>query len=93
LGFPFLRQRIKEYAYEKLADVDTFPLGRVTYEMFSARWPQIKGDKYIDRINELNKFLASKTLKAVTWNASLIKGDVAAEIAKIKRQSGKNIMK
>ena len=61
--------------------------------MFSGRWPQIKGDKYIDRINELNRLVASKTLKAVTWNASLIKGDVAAEIAKIKRQSGKNIMK
>jgi dihydrofolate reductase len=90
---PFFDNECKQYAYEKLATVDTFLLGRVTYEMFSARWPQIKGDKYMDRINGLNKLVASRTLKAVTWNASLIKGDVAAEIAKIKRQSGKNIMK
>ncbi len=31
----------KEYAYNKLMDVDYFLLGRLTYEMFSARWPHV----------------------------------------------------
>jgi dihydrofolate reductase len=83
----------KEYAYKRLADVDIFLLGRITYEMFSARWPQVKGDKYLDRINGLKKLVASRTLKQVTWNASLIADDVAAEIAEVKRQPGANIMK
>ena len=90
---PFFDNECKQYAYEKLATVDTFLLGRVTYEMFSARWPQIKGDNYMDRINGLNKLVASRTLKAVTWNASLIKGDVAAEIAKNQESIGQKIMK
>jgi dihydrofolate reductase len=83
----------KEYAYNKLADVEFFLLGRHTYEMFSAHWPQIKNDKYIGRINGLKKLVASRTLKDVTWNASLIADDVAAELADIKRQPGGNIMK
>jgi dihydrofolate reductase len=83
----------KEYAYNKLANVEFFLLGRLTYEMFSARWPQIKGDKYIDRINGLKKLVVSRTLKNVAWNASLIAGDVAAELATIKKQPGANIMK
>jgi dihydrofolate reductase len=83
----------KDYAYNKLMDVEFFLLGRVTYEMFSAVWPHVKGDRYIDRINGLRKLVASRTLKEVTWNASLIAGDAASEIRKIKEQPGANIMK
>jgi dihydrofolate reductase len=83
----------KDYAYNKLMDVEVFLLGRVTYEMFSAVWPHVKGDRYIDRINGLKKLVASRTLKEVTWNASLIAGDAASEIRKIKEQPGAHIMK
>jgi dihydrofolate reductase len=83
----------KGHALAALADVDTFLLGRVTYERFSSRWPLIQGDPYFDRINGLKKLVASNTLQTVGWNATLIKGDIAAEIDRIKRQPGKNIMK
>lgn len=37
---------------------------------------------------------ASKTLKApLQWNATLIDGDVAEEVAKLKQQPGQNILK
>jgi hypothetical protein len=39
----------KDFAYKKLMDVEFFLLGRVTYEMFSAVWPHVKGDRYISR--------------------------------------------
>ncbi|MGX9117425.1 dihydrofolate reductase family protein [Mesorhizobium sp. BHbsci] len=65
----------------------------MTYEMFSARWPQVKGSKYMDRMNGLKKLVASRSLKDVSWNASLIEGDVAAEIARIKQQAGGDILK
>jgi len=57
------------------------------------RWPQIKGDPYFDKINGLPKFVASTTLRKTTWNSTLINGDVAEEISKLKNQAGKNIMK
>jgi dihydrofolate reductase len=90
---PFFDDESKEYAYQQLADVEFFLLGRVTYDAFSARWPQIKGDKYFDRINSLKKLVASTTLKDVTWNASVISGEVGATLRALKEQSGGTIMK
>src|SRR5262245_14750455 len=69
---PFFDDESKEYAHKQLSDVEFFLRGRVTYDVFSARWPQIRGDKYFDRINGLKKLVASTTLKDVTWNASVI---------------------
>ena len=37
--------------------------------------------------------MASTTLGEVAWNASLLKGDVAKELAKLKRENGGHIMK
>jgi dihydrofolate reductase len=90
---PFFDDESKEYAYKQLADVEFLLLGRVTYELFSARWPQIKGDKYFDRINGLKKLVASTTLKDVTWNASVMSGEVAATLRALKEQDGGTIMK
>jgi dihydrofolate reductase len=90
---PFFDDESKEYAYEQLADVEFFLLGRVTYDAFSARWPQIKGDKYFDRINGLKKLVASTTLKDVTWNASVISGNVGTALRALKEQSGGTIVK
>lgn len=90
---PYFDGESQDYAYNKLADVEFFLLGRHTYETFSATWPNIKDNKYMDRINGLKKLVASKTLKNLTWNASLLAGDAAAELAKIKSQPGGNIMK
>jgi len=90
---PFFDDESKEHAYKQLADVEFLLLGRVTYEIFSARWPQIKGDMYFDRINGLKKLVASTTLKDVTWNASVISGDAAATLRALKERSGGTIMK
>src|SRR5262245_33193400 len=48
---PFFDDESKQYAHKQLADVEFLLLGRVTYDVFSARWPQIRGDRYFDRIN------------------------------------------
>jgi dihydrofolate reductase len=59
-----------------------------------ATWPNIKGDRYFDRINGLKKLVASTTLDAGgAWNGSTIKGNVVAEIVRLKGEPGKNIVK
>jgi dihydrofolate reductase len=88
----YFDEEAKEYSFEALADVEFLLLGRVTYEMFASR-PETKGDKYADRLNGMKKLVASRTLKKTAWNASLIEGDVAAELARIKQQPGGNIVK
>jgi dihydrofolate reductase len=89
----FFDEECKEYSLRKLDDVEFFLLGRKAYETFVSVWPTITGDAYIDRINGLKKLVASTTLDEVAWNASLLKGDVAKELAKLKRENGGHIMK
>jgi dihydrofolate reductase len=81
------------YSLEKLAEVDTFFLGRKTYEKLSVAWSAIQGNPYFDKINSLPKIVASKTLKEATWNARIIGGDMAEGIAWLKSEGGENILK
>jgi dihydrofolate reductase len=69
-------------------------LGRRTYEIFARHWPkQPADDPLAGTMNSLEKYVVSTTLREpLEWeNSTLIKGDVAREIAKIKEGSGKEI--
>jgi dihydrofolate reductase len=89
----FFDDECREYAHRKLDDVEFFLLGRKAYEAFVPAWPTITGNAYIDRINGLKKLVASTTLDEVKWNASLLKGDVAKELAALKSQTGGHVLK
>lgn len=79
-------------SYEQLMVSDYFLCGRVTFELLSRAWGGIKKGPYLERINSIPKLVASRTLtEPLGWNATLIKGDVAEEIAKLKRESGGQI--
>jgi dihydrofolate reductase len=66
-------------------------LGRKTYEIFAAHWP-FSDEPGSAELNNATKYVASRTLKRVDWkNSNLIKGDVAQEVAKLKRQDGPEI--
>ena len=59
-------------------------LGRKNYEGLAAYWPTTTGE-WADRINPLPKYVASRTLtEPLVWNASLIDGDLADAITKLK---------
>jgi dihydrofolate reductase len=69
-------------------------LGRLTYENFAAHWPkQPADDPLAATMNGLEKYVVSTTLtEPLAWqNSTLIKGDVAGEVAKLKQGSGKEI--
>lgn len=92
-GSRFFDDECREYALRKLDDVEFFLLGRKAYEAFVPAWPTLTGNTYIDRINGLKKLVASTTLDEVKWNASLLKGDVAKELAALKSQTSGHILK
>ena len=73
---------------------DALLLGRVTYEGFAAAWPSRKDPEgFADKFNTMPKYVASRTLKTLDWNNShLLRGDLAAEVAKLKSQSGNDIV-
>ncbi|GAA2602518.1 dihydrofolate reductase family protein [Actinomadura fulvescens] len=91
-GQPYWDEDHAGYAAKLSASADAMLLGRVTYEGFAEAWSAQKGEA-ADHMNSMPKYVASRTLTETTWNATLIKGDVAEEVAKLKEQPGENIIK
>jgi dihydrofolate reductase len=59
-------------------------VGRRSDEWFAARWTDRTGE-WADKLNSLPKYVVSSTLADPAWtNASVLTGDVVAEIAKLK---------
>lgn len=79
----------------QIAAEDTVLLGRVTYQEWAAYWPNATDEPYASHINNTPKYVVSTTLDRVPWgkwdNATLIRGNLVEEIARLKRQPGKNI--
>jgi dihydrofolate reductase len=83
------------FAIDRGADGDKFKgdegeaaeallLGRTTYEGFAAAWPSMEGE-FADKFNGMPKYVVSSTLSEPTWNnTTVLTGDFAAEIAKLK---------
>jgi dihydrofolate reductase len=66
-------------------------LGRKTYELFAAYWPHASAvDQPIaPALNNARKYVVSRTLKKLDWeNSQVIRGDLPAEIRKLKAQDG-----
>jgi dihydrofolate reductase len=89
---PFWSDELEQYALEQVLAADALLLGRTTYEIFASSWPSRSGDAFSDRMNNMPKFVVSKTLKAPEWNASVIDGDAVEEVSKLKEQSGQDLM-
>ena len=94
-GWAFQFDRGAEGDKFKLDEVmasDALLLGRVTYEGFAAAWPSRTGE-FADKFNGMPKFVVSTTLEGAQWNNStVIKGDVAEEVATLKQRPGGDIL-
>jgi dihydrofolate reductase len=61
-------------------------LGRVTYEGFADAWPSREGE-FADKFNSMPKYVVSSTLAEADWNNStVLRGDLAEEVATLKRE-------
>ena len=94
-AFAYSNEEMEEANASGMAASDALLLGRVTYEVLAAFWPnQPGGTPMVDYINSVPKFVVSATLEEpLAWNNStLIKGDeFAEEIIELKRRPGKDI--
>jgi dihydrofolate reductase len=91
---PYFDQDLDRLTADWIAAADAFLLGRRTYELFAAYWPQVTdpGDPRATRLNALPKYVVSTTLDGMHWNNSvLLRGEVAGEVAKLKREPGNEL--
>jgi len=92
-AFPYLDDEHMRYASELLTGADALLLGRRTYEGLSAAYTAMASSPFVDRMNSIPKFVASRTLTEAIWNATVIPGDVADFVAELKDQPGGSIVK
>jgi dihydrofolate reductase len=93
--FPYFNDEMGTAVDAQMKAADAMLLGRVTWQEFAGFWPdKTNTDVDIaDHMNNTPKYVVSSTLESVdAWqNSTLLKGDVAAELTRLKQQPGKNI--
>jgi dihydrofolate reductase len=90
--FPLHSADVVAYLNDLLFAPDALLLGKKTYEAFAQVWPTRQG-KDAERMNSMPKYVASRTLKGpLQWNATLIEGDVAEAIRKLKQEPGNSLL-
>ena len=82
---------LEQFSLDQLRSSDMLVFGRVTYEGMAAYWQTAKG-AVADYMNSLPKVVCSRTLTAAGWNnTTLVKDNVAEEVAKLKQQGNGNM--
>jgi dihydrofolate reductase len=85
-----------QFKFNELMAADAQLLGRVTYEGFAKAWPGMTGlGEFGEKMNSMPKYVVSSSLteEEADWNNStIIKGDVAAEVTKLKEQYAGDIL-
>jgi dihydrofolate reductase len=75
-----------KFKLDEALEADALLLGRVTYEGFAAAWPTREGE-FADKFNSMPKYVVSSTLRDPDWtNTTVLGGDVAEEVAKLKQE-------
>jgi dihydrofolate reductase len=84
-----------KFKFDELFDSEALLLGRVTYQGFAQAWPSMGTDDFGKRMNSIRKYVVSSTLTdaEASWGeTTVIRGDVATEIAKLKAEPGGDLL-
>jgi dihydrofolate reductase len=85
-----------EFVEENASGGGVLVFGRVTYEMMKSFWPTPAALKQFpevaEQMNNLPKVVFSRTLDQADWkNTKLVKGDLVAEMRKMKEEPGEHM--
>ena len=90
--FPYFNEEMGQAVGEGFASSDAMLMGRVNYQEWAAYWPTSTDQPIADIMNNMPKYVVSTTLERADWNnTTLIRGDVAPAITKLKQSKGKDI--
>ena len=84
-----------DWVIENVRGAGGYLLGRGTYEIFAAHWPNAPAEQQMlaEPLNALPKYVASTTLgEPLGWqNSRLLKGDIGAAVRALKAGEGKDL--
>src|SRR4029450_9119658 len=92
---PYLTDGRSHYITQQIDASGAFLVGRVTYQMLSAYWPNMKNNEFgiADRLNRLPKHVVSTTLQKADWNNStIVRGAAAEGVGAPKGQPGQALL-
>ena len=89
---PFMDEVAQKDVLEGINDAGGFLLGRRTYEIFAAYWPNAPEEEQViaEPLNSKPKYVASTTLtEPLEWqNSTLLEGDLPEAVAALKQEAG-----
>jgi dihydrofolate reductase len=92
-SIPFFCEEAMAFKKAELFASDALLLGRRTYEGFAEAWPTMADPEgFADKMNSMPKHVASRTLTDLSWNATLIEGDVVAYVKRLKDLPGGDLV-
>jgi dihydrofolate reductase len=90
--FAYVDEESQQIALEQLQASEAMLMGRHTYDVYASSWPDRDG-VFAEKINRMPEYVASTTLEKADWNnTTVIKGDLVAEVAKLKQQGDDILM-
>jgi dihydrofolate reductase len=90
--FAYIDDESQQIALEQLQASEAMLMGRNTYDVYASSWSKRDG-VFADNINSMPKYVASTTLDKADWNnTTVIRGDLVAEVAKLKQQRDGDIL-
>jgi dihydrofolate reductase len=84
--------RAQEIQTQLLLDSDTVMMGRRTYDGFFPVWSTMSGDPYSDKINSMEKLVASTTLSDPEWNNTTVIAEGLVEEVGRRKEAGEDIV-
>lgn len=87
--FPYFDEFSGNIMSEQMSVPFDLLLGRKTYDIFAAYWPQQAGDVPAGVFNKATKYVVSGSSPKLEWeNSVLVEGDVVAKLRELKQQDG-----
>jgi dihydrofolate reductase len=88
-SFGYWDEQMQQAMGELMSKPFDLVLGRKTYEIFAAYWPQHREEPGAEPLNSATKHVASTTLEKLEWeNSKLIEGDVPDGVRALKQEDG-----
>jgi dihydrofolate reductase len=88
-------EQAQQWALGSIVEAGAFLIGRRTWEIFAAYWPNASEEEQViaEPLNTKPKYVASTTLsEPLGWqNSTLLKGDLAEAVPALKQEEGGDV--